>query len=243
VKKIGLIGLALVLGLGGLGVGYAMWSQTVNISGPVTTGTVDLSFQTDDFEPPIVTDFYLDPDSGNWIANLPENPQGYDAYISEYLGKNIGRTTATYADPETDCVTDKPGNETLEIVVENAYPGYGPRVTYYLHNIGSIPIHVVSYNITGEKQWPNGDPIYDLLFEWDEGSNQNGAFYEDVDGSGTVNAGDPRVIDVYLSNSLPFQLEPCNSIKREIDLRFLQPLQQLKKYVFNVEIKAQQWAE
>ena len=41
-KKIGLLCLALVLALGTLGVGYAMWSDTITITGTVNTGSVDL---------------------------------------------------------------------------------------------------------------------------------------------------------------------------------------------------------
>ena len=43
-RKIILISLALILALGSLGVGYAMWSDTVTVDGPVTTGTLNLSF-------------------------------------------------------------------------------------------------------------------------------------------------------------------------------------------------------
>jgi len=42
-KKIGLLILALVVALGGLGAGYAMWSDEINIEGTVNTGTVDLN--------------------------------------------------------------------------------------------------------------------------------------------------------------------------------------------------------
>ncbi len=42
-KKVGLILLALVLALGVLGVGYAMWSDTLLINGTVNTGTVDIN--------------------------------------------------------------------------------------------------------------------------------------------------------------------------------------------------------
>ena len=41
-KKLGLISLALVVALGVLGVGYAMWSDTVTIDGTVETGSVDI---------------------------------------------------------------------------------------------------------------------------------------------------------------------------------------------------------
>ena len=41
-KKIGIICLALVLALGTLGVGYAMWDKTLYINGTVNTGEVNL---------------------------------------------------------------------------------------------------------------------------------------------------------------------------------------------------------
>ena len=41
-KKLGLICMSLVLALGALGVGYAMWSDTLTIDGTVTTGDVDI---------------------------------------------------------------------------------------------------------------------------------------------------------------------------------------------------------
>jgi hypothetical protein len=42
-KKIAIMALAIVLALGTLGVGYALWFQTVNISGTVETGYVNIS--------------------------------------------------------------------------------------------------------------------------------------------------------------------------------------------------------
>ncbi|MCD6391565.1 MAG: hypothetical protein J7L92_06220, partial [Dehalococcoidia bacterium] len=44
-KKIGLLSLALVLALGTLGVGFAMWQDTVTIEGTVNTGSVDLDIE------------------------------------------------------------------------------------------------------------------------------------------------------------------------------------------------------
>lgn len=42
-KKIGFVILALVLVLGTMGLGYAMWSQTITINGNVNTGNVTLT--------------------------------------------------------------------------------------------------------------------------------------------------------------------------------------------------------
>jgi len=43
-KKIGLIVLALVVALGALGVGYAAWSDTLNITATATVGEFDVDF-------------------------------------------------------------------------------------------------------------------------------------------------------------------------------------------------------
>jgi hypothetical protein len=43
-KKIGLLCLALVLALGSLGVGYAMWFEDLYIDGTVDTGTLDVEW-------------------------------------------------------------------------------------------------------------------------------------------------------------------------------------------------------
>lgn len=43
-KKVGLIVIALVLVLGSLGVGYALWTQTINVNGTVLTGDLKAEF-------------------------------------------------------------------------------------------------------------------------------------------------------------------------------------------------------
>jgi len=48
-KKILFIAMALVIALGGLGIGYARWTDTVTISGPITTGSVCLEIEPGTF--------------------------------------------------------------------------------------------------------------------------------------------------------------------------------------------------
>jgi len=48
-KKIGLLALALVLALGSLGVGYAMWYEDLFIEGTVYTGELDVEWSLDDY--------------------------------------------------------------------------------------------------------------------------------------------------------------------------------------------------
>jgi len=71
-KKIGLICLALVMALGGLGVGYAMWSDTLTITGNVNTGEVVVEFtsQYDNDD-----SHQLDPkEAGSWSGFLAASP-------------------------------------------------------------------------------------------------------------------------------------------------------------------------
>ena len=223
-KRIGLLCLALVLALGTLGIGYAMWFDTVTIEGTAETASLDLSF--DWAEPPIASEFYWE--DGRLV-------------LGEYLGKEVASTEAWYSDEETNIVTDKKGHETLNILVDNAYPGYIARVTFLLHNIGSVPLDVVRYEMSGEKRENDGTFICHLL--WGPvGLGHWQSVYEDLNGNGIIDD-DPEVILFRITDSLPVQVDPCFTEKREIDLEFLQPLQQNKTYVFTVDVVAEQWAE
>lgn len=50
-KKIGLIALIVILSLGIIGVGYALWSQTLHINGTVTAATFDVNFASTGTDP------------------------------------------------------------------------------------------------------------------------------------------------------------------------------------------------
>ena len=159
----------------------------------------------------------------------------------EFEGKDVATPDAYYADLETDPRTGKDGWEKLVITIDDAYPFYIVHTTFVLHNIGTVPLDITSYIITGEKQELDGTWIYDLLWH-DPDGNWKGSLYEDVNDNGVVDIGtDPEVILLEVKNTLPYQIDPCNDNKQEIDLEFLQPLQQEKKYVIDVVINAQQW--
>jgi len=242
-KKIVLLSLALVLALGGMGVGYAMWSDTVVINGSVATGTLDVSF--DDVEPPGVQEYHWsDYKLRDFWVTGEETEYGDPHADPQFPEKNVAQTTAEYLDDETDCRTGKIGHERLQIDITNAYPYYIAGVTFKLHNIGSVPLDIVRYVISGQKQELDGTPVYDLIFdEGDDGVEYQGTFFEDVDDDGVVDEGDIPVINLTVSNTLPFQIDPCTRAKREIDFEFLQGLEQTKKYVITVVVEAEQWAE
>jgi hypothetical protein len=120
-KKIGLLCLALVLALGSLGVGYAMWYQTVYIHGDVTTGNLQMCIEENTW---LVKDGEVGAD---WNAIT-----ACDAGIPEVFpapgGKDVGWTELNW----NDC-------NSLDVVVHNAYPCYYNHIDIYVDNIGTIP--------------------------------------------------------------------------------------------------------
>lgn len=237
-KKFASIGIALIIALGSLGVGYAMWSDTVTIDGTASTGSLNLSLELEGSTP--CEEFY-------WVdTNGDGEIQGSELIDGEYpdefgVPKDVGSCSATLVDPETDCATGKEGHETLNIVINNAYPGYIVYTTFLLHNIGSVPLDVVLYERTGTVTKPDGT-VYDLYWGTGTAGMWRGV-YEDLDESGGISAGDPEVFNFRITNGLPVQIDPCNVEKREIDLHFKQPLQQESTYNISVVITGQQWAE
>jgi predicted ribosomally synthesized peptide with SipW-like signal peptide len=237
-KKIVLISLALVLAVGLLGVGYAMWSDTVTIGGPVTTGSLDLTIELEGSTP--CDEYYWIDADGDGVIDPGELHDGeYPGY--DNVPKDVGSCAAVLVDPETNPVTGKTGHQTLNITVDNAYPGYMAYTAFLLHNIGTVPLDVVLYDIAGEVEKPDGT-VYDLLWG-SPGAGFWQSVYEDLDRSGDITAGDPEVLNFRITNSLPVQIDPCNVEKREIDLHFKQPLQQESTYTFSVVITAEQWEE
>ena len=136
-KKIGLISLALVMALGMLGAVYAMWSEELTIEGTVTTGTVDVEFSqySNDAGPHGTAGA-----GGFFTGNFdPEVPGTWDPATQTWCGdradKNVG---------STDCALTP---DTLTITVDNAYPCYFGSILYDIHNVGTIPVKVISWEL------------------------------------------------------------------------------------------------
>ena len=127
-KKIGLLCLALVLALGTLGVGYAMWTDTVLIDGEVTTG--DLILGVVDVET-------NDPDNG---TADPQCPPG-----DNREGKDVAYFTSVNGEPKAGC------NGYYASITEtfnHVYPWYGPSVTVRVANCGSVPLRITGMTCT-----------------------------------------------------------------------------------------------
>lgn len=143
-KKIAILCLALVMALGSLGIGYAMWDKTLYIDGTVYTGEVDakfiLAFTDDDGT---VDD--VDKDAGDdgtqalydhWGAASSADPLGPGPNPAR-SDKDVGKCTVVIdADPQV-----------LIVTLSNAYPSYGNTIWYEIENTGSIPVKVQDLSI------------------------------------------------------------------------------------------------
>lgn len=223
--KFGTILLALALVLGMTGAAFATWSDTVQIEGTVDMGSLTLAF--DFVEPPLCQEYYRDPDTGALVPG-------------EWLGKEVGDVDCWFDDYIEDVHSGKPGYKTLYILVTNAYPQYIVHTTFKLHNIGTIPLDITEYIITGEKRDKDGNLIYNLLW-YDPDGDWIGELWEDVNGNGVVDAGDLEVINLEITNALPYQIDPCSTNKAEIDMEFKQDAEECHTYTIHVDIVAIQW--
>lgn len=219
------ISLALVILMSSLGIVFAGWTDQVYIEGVANMGSLTLAF--DDEEPPMYTEYHRIDDVGPLI-------------LGEYLGKDVAWGKATYDEKIQDVHTEKYGYKKLFIEMWNVYPSIHIHTTYLLHNIGTIPVSVYEYDITGEVlSSQTGLKICDLIIV--KISDQEYIVYEDLNGNGIEDVGEPAVIEMRLTNSLPTQIDPCNTDKREVDLHFLQEARECHIYTLRIGVNGIQW--
>jgi len=219
------ISLALVILMSSLGIVFAGWTDQVYIEGVANMGSLTLAFDYD--EPPICTEFHKIDDEGPLI-------------LGEYLGKDVAWCEAYYEDLIQDVHTEKYGYKQLFLEMQNVYPSIHIRTTYLLHNIGTIPVSVYEYEICGEL-WSSqtGAFVCDLIII--KISDQEYIVYEDLNCDGILDSDDPAVIEMRLTNSLPVQIDPCNTDKREVDLHFLQEARECHIYKLCIKVNGIEW--
>jgi hypothetical protein len=226
-KKIAAIALIIAIALSAFGLVYAHWSDMVTIDGVIEMGSLTLSW--DWVEPPGCTEYYMDPVAGQLV-------------VGEWEGKEVGDCSAEFVDEIYDVHSDKWGYKKLIISVTNAYPQYYAFTTAKLHNIGTVPLFVYGFEITGEKRDSTGALIYNLLW-YDPDGDWDGELWEDVDGDGLVNpAVDILVINLLVQNAQwPLQIDPNNKEKIEIDMDFKQEAEECHTYTIDITVLAVQW--
>ncbi len=143
-KKIGILAIVLIFALGSLGVGYAMWSDTLTITGDVNTGSVQVAF-TSQYDNDINDD---DPmEEGIWtVPGYPTVP----TWDGDRYGKDVASTTSTFVQ----------GGEghTARIIITNGYPSYWGSTIWDISNIGSVPVKLWSVTLVGLSK--DGSPTW-----------------------------------------------------------------------------------
>ena len=143
-KKFGLLCLALVLALGTLGVGYAMWTDTVTISGTVTTNTVTIGF----------TEFTCQ-------EMYEELPWGSDIFHKgEVEGKEVASCVCDMSTRVEDPATGLAGYKVGTVTVTNGYPCYWCFTTFVVKNLGTTPVII--------QQWTPVDPSGALVWDGED---------------------------------------------------------------------------
>lgn len=220
-KKIGVLALVLVFAFGALGIGYAHWSQTLYIDGTVKTGTLGVGF---------------------WECVCTELPEVGDKEVGSIVCEMVDQKGEKF-EPYPEPGSMKPVYETIVVTIDNAYPCYGVHIVHTVVNFGTIPAHVISYDLS--------DPTGELKFLWTTpppASPAYGLFWKDFNGNGSYDPPDPAVddpgeliISVKLVNLVCEQLDPCSEEKGELDLHVEQAAEQDHTYNFLATIEAVQW--
>jgi len=215
-KKIGLLSLALVLALGTLGVGYAMWSDTLQIVGDVNTGEVSVFFDSqydndvNDNDPT---------EAGSWDVS------GKPVWTGARCTKDIASTTSTYEDKST------------EIIVTNGYPCYWGSSIWDVHNDGTIPVKLHSITLTQLSRGTNETAMDKAL---DIGTR----YYVDVETlrvNKVLQAGDD--FSFILSAFNCTQIDPCQVGYLDVTVHVEQDAAQKTSYDFVIDYVFANWNE
>ena len=144
-KKFGILCLALVMALGALGVGYAAWTDTIFIDGTISTGSVCLEFEVDQWAevnncPDSINNPSEEADM-NWDGWVQQAggiscPMGYKFVDKPCSDKDVAYMTFNPVLDADDNVVE------LEVTIHNAYPHYLGRVTFEVCNCGTVPVKI-----------------------------------------------------------------------------------------------------
>ncbi|MGI6208753.1 MAG: hypothetical protein ACOYEW_11160 [Anaerolineae bacterium] len=144
----GILGLVIVVALTLMGVAYALWTDTLDVSGTVNTGEVEA----------VVT--FGEVDEGQYVNNGTDDDLEADGHDVGVCRAGLG------AGPLRGNPGDN-GPDRLLVEVSNAYPGYECFVELGVSNAGSIPIKVQPPAATNTKD-PGDDVDVEFLDCWTE---------------------------------------------------------------------------
>ena len=176
--KPGVVFVAAIVALMGIGIGYASWRDELTITGTVTTGTVDIDIVG-------YSETYVYKTPGHGIAvvhqfyDLPGGPDVGDWYYVNESGQYEGPFKGEYTPPQGSIlvasaeVTDiNHDTNTVTVEYDNLFPCICFGIDLLLHYAGSIPARVKLADFFTDDQW-----LQDLV---DNGHAGDEAYFVDV---------------------------------------------------------------
>lgn len=212
IKQIGVLAL-----IGVILVALAMWSESLAVNTTVETGELDWRFVSGSLT-------YLDacglPPGYGIFGGNDWNSSYYPQPGAEQIDKDVGCTDVTLFDTDNDGDLD-----TMQVVLKKTYPWYYTRVSFKVHNDGTIPLKIWRVVI-------NGVAYYELNeHELNQGVELD--LNED---------GEPDVT-LWWGDNFGIQLHPCQSAGVGFDLTVLQPAPENASLIIYVSFEAIQWNE
>jgi predicted ribosomally synthesized peptide with SipW-like signal peptide len=135
-KKIGLLMLVMVIALGALGIGYASWTDQINVTGTVSTGSVNID----------VTGY-----SGTWVYKVPGDIKNKEIWIHRgNVAMPFDPPAGSFEVAHSVALPD--GDDAIKVEFVNIFPDIDFEADATVTSTGSIPviINVVLTGLTGD---------------------------------------------------------------------------------------------
>jgi predicted ribosomally synthesized peptide with SipW-like signal peptide len=138
-KKSRIMALALVAAITASGVGYAAWTDSLNVNTTINTGELSVHFVGPDHQHGSV--YYASPRMFYATSNNPWAQQAWNSAVKD------------------DLLTSKVtwGNKTMTFEFGNMYPGTRANGLYTFENDGSIPAVIQNVSVQSTTTVDNGD--------------------------------------------------------------------------------------
>ena len=131
--------MTLVLALGGLGVGYAHWTETLQVEGDISTGYIDVNFASQyDNDSLSVGELSMDPtEAGSWC--FVNNDV---VWTGNRIDKNVASTTSSHGTWDGNAIPVNTSGNWAKITVANGYPSYWGSTAWDVKNNGNVPVEL-----------------------------------------------------------------------------------------------------
>lgn len=121
-------------------------------------------------------------------------------------------------------------DHTLQVIINNAYPGYWNGVQTHVKNNGTVPIKIQEAILSWDEA---GTDVITVI----NAANEGQVVHIDLDGNGSTD------MEIIWGDHFGDQLELDRRFEISWDFCFLQTLQQGQTYTFYVHLRAVQWNE